>query len=186
MKYRKIRKAILAAVLAVPMAMSYPDPGIMAQDEPGMQEESVSEETEAEGVPEEDTSLEENPVSDQEEWELPGGSNLIIEDTPSDMEEQDSTFEDGFYASEETEGDAFFDGNAVELLEEDDFFMEGDTEDMIAAYIAPDNYVQEGNPVKNGGGGFTPVTIGETYFSSKYTRLGWNDDSQVYVILWRM
>ena len=89
MKYRKIRKAILAAVLAVPMAMSYPDPGIMAQDEPVMQEESVSEETEAEGVPEEDTSLEENPVSDQEEWELPGGSNLIIEDTPSDMEEQD-------------------------------------------------------------------------------------------------
>lgn len=180
MKYRKIRKAILAAVLAVPMAMSYPDPGIMAQDEPVMQEESVSEETEAEGVPEEDTSLEENPVSDQEEWELPGGSNLIIEDTPSDMEEQDSAFEDGFYASEETEGDAFFDGNAVELLEEDDFFMEGDTEDMIAAYIAPDNYVQEGSPVKNGSGGFTPVTIGETYFSSKYTRLGWNDDSQVY------
>ena len=47
----------------------------MAQDEPVMQEESVPEETEAEGVPEEDTSLEENPVSDQEEWELPGGSN---------------------------------------------------------------------------------------------------------------
>ena len=45
--------------------------------------------------------------------------------------------------------------------------------------LAPTDFVQEGVPVRNGNNGFTPVNIGETIFNSRYTRLGWNADSQV-------
>ena len=51
---------------------------------------------------------------------------------------------------------------------------------MIDAYVAPENYAQEGTPVREGKGGFTAVANGSTLFSSKYTRLGWNADTQVY------
>ena len=57
---------------------------------------------------------------------------------------------------------------------------DGSTDDLIDAYVAPENYAQEGTPVREGKGGFTAVANGSTLFSSKYTRLGWNADTQVY------
>ena len=59
-------------------------------------------------------------------------------------------------------------------------FEDGSTDDLIDAYVAPENYAQEGTPVREGKGGFTAVANGSTLFSSKYTRLGWNADTQVY------
>ena len=64
--------------------------------------------------------------------------------------------------------------DGLEVLED------GSTDDLIDAYVAPENYAQEGTPVREGKGGFTAVANGSTLFSSKYTRLGWNADTQVY------
>ena len=160
MRYRKLGKVILAAVLAIPIATSCPDPGVKAQEEA--------------------EPFDEEQVTDLEEWELPGGSNLIMEDVFEDSEDQNEQSEEGFFASDEETDEGFFDEDYVGFAEGEDVFEESETEDMVAAYIEPDGYKQEGNPVKDGNGGFTAVTIGENYFSSKYIRLGWNDDTKVY------
>ena len=70
--------------------------------------------------------------------------------------------------------------DAEEFYGELEMTEQWDTDDLISAYIAPEDFVQEGAPVKDGNGGFTAVANGESTFSSKYTRLGWNTDTQVY------
>ena len=81
MRYRKLGKVILAAVLAIPIATSCPDPGVKAQEEA--------------------EPFDEEQVTDLEEWELPGGSNLIMEDVFEDSEDQKEQSEEGLYASDE-------------------------------------------------------------------------------------
>lgn len=52
-------------------------------------------------------------------------------------------------------------------------------DDEIALFAVPESFVQEGQPVREGNEGFIPVKNGEAIFDSKYTRLGWNADSEV-------
>lgn len=196
MKYRKMRNAILAVMLAVPMAMSYPGLAIGAQEEIGqgenieeeetidagktilkntMQEDIIQEDTmqSKEGMDESEENLheEENLTEDFDEWTVPGGNTLFPEETEENPEKE-------FFSAEDSKEDDGFraDFQDLEVGSEE---IEAETDSLIDTYIAPEDYVQEGSPVKNGSGGFTPVTIGQSYFSSKYTRLGWNADTKV-------
>lgn len=80
--------------------------------------------------------------------------------------------EELFFASEEGQ-------NFEETELETDFWTEDTSDDLLSLYMEPENYVQEGTPVKDGAIGFIPVQPGKREFSSKYTRLGWNSDSKV-------
>ena len=147
MKKRKLKKTILAALLAVPVVLSSYGGIVKAQDEDVLQEEENAE------------MEEENEVgfflSEQEE------------------EEDDSKAE--FFSEGEDDVNSF--GDFYGELEATE---QWNTDDLISTYIAPDGFVQEGAPVKDGNGGFTVVANGQAVFSNKYTRLGWNADSQVY------
>lgn len=155
MRKRFFRKAVLAAVIAVPAVFSHPDSRALAQ-------EAWNSEEEMENISE-DTGEEEDTGSED----------------ATDLENQmDAEGDEGFF----TENDLF-----SEMEEDDLLFSEGEEavpeenmENLIDLYAAHAGFVQEGLPVRNGNGGFVPVTNGEAVFSSKYTRLGWNSNSAVY------
>lgn len=98
----------------------------------------------------------------------------------SDYVEENDFFAWNQSAEEENEfsGEEF--EEKLNFLDDFEVTEGGETEDMISLQVlAPTDFVQEGVPVRNGNNGFTPVNIGETIFNSRYTRLGWNADSQV-------
>lgn len=174
MKKRSLKKTLLAAALAVPVALSSPNLGVKAQEEAALQDTESAESDFGENavVPEEDT---EAPVEMEEktsENEMEAGEESLFQ-SGSDESEEDNK---GEFFADWDEGDDSSEEFYGELEETEQW----DTEDMISTYIAPEGFVQEGSPVKDGNGGFTAVANGSTTFSSKYTRLGWNTDSQVY------
>ena len=176
MRKRNLKKTILAAALAVPVAFSYPGWAVRAQEDGGMSAEIETQEIIQDNIESEEAEYEENPDSD----EMDGT------ETDQDVSEEEEVFQSGLIANEdgeflssleeiETPGeDSMFFQDGLEVLED------GNTDDLIDAYVAPENYAQEGTPVREGKGGFTAVANGSTLFSSKYTRLGWNADTQVY------
>lgn len=173
MRKRFFRKAVLAAVIAVPAVFSHPDSRALAQEEG----KAIEREKEAAGAEE------------QEAWNSEEEMENISEDTG---EEEDTGSEDATDLENQmdAEGDeGFFTENDLfsEMEEDDMLFSEGEEavpeenmENLIDLYAAHAGFVQEGLPVRNGNGGFVPVTNGEAVFSSKYTRLGWNSNSAVY------
>ena len=63
----------------------------------------------------------------------------------------------------ETSGeDSMFFQDGLEVLED------GSTDDLIDAYVAPENYAQEGTPVREGKGGFTAVANGSSFQQQIY------------------
>lgn len=163
MRKKSFRKALLAAALFIPITLSEPSGRVLAQEEL----------IEFEAREEADTA---------ENMEVP--QEGVEEETEINSEEEAGTNtsdEEGFIAEEENatkpDLDDFMDFTG-EMAE--DIFVEENADSMIALYAAPAGFVQEGLPVRNGNGGFTPVTDGQTVFSSKYTRLGWNSNSKVY------
>ena len=173
MRKRFFRKAVLAAVIAVPAVFSHPDSRALAQEEG----KAIESEEEAAGAEE------------QEAWNSEEEMEKISEDTG---EEEDTGSEDATDLENQmdAEGDeGFFTENDLfsEMEEDDLLFSEGEEavpeenmENLIDLYAAHAGFVQEGLPARNGNGGFVPVTNGEAVFSSKYTRLGWNSNSAVY------
>ena len=103
---------------------------------------------------------------------LEGWESFENTEMPSDEAENEDEESDTF-ESEKKEYH-FFSEEAEEFLEEEE-----NPDSRIALYAAPVGFVQEGQPVRYGNGGFTPVTNGQAVFSSKYTRLGWNSNSEV-------
>lgn len=186
MRKRNLKKTILAAALAVPVAFSYPGWAVRAQED-----EMVSTETEAQKVMQDNTApeeaeCEENPAYDEMDGAETDSTETDSTEADRNVSEEEKFFQSGLIANEdgeflssleemETSGeDSMFFQDGLEVLED------GSTDDLIDAYVAPENYAQEGTPVREGKGGFTAVANGSTLFSSKYTRLGWNADTQVY------
>ena len=186
MRKRNLKKTILAAALAVPVAFSYPGWAVRAQED-----EKVSTETEAQEVMQDNTApeeaeCEENPAHDEMDGAETDSTETDSTEADRNVSEEEKFFQSGLIANEdgeflssleemETSGeDSMFFQDGLEVLED------GSTDDLIDAYVAPENYAQEGTPVREGKGGFTAVANGSTLFSSKYTRLGWNADTQVY------
>ena len=186
MRKRNLKKTILAAALAVPVAFSYPGWAVRAQED-----EMVSTETEAQKVMQDNTApeeaeCEENPAHDEMDGAETDSTETDSTEADRNVSEEEKFFQSGLIANEdgeflssleemETSGeDSMFFQDGLEVLED------GSTDDLIDAYVAPENYAQEGTPVREGKGGFTAVANGSTLFSSKYTRLGWNADTQVY------
>ena len=186
MRKRNLKKTILAAALAVPVAFSYPGWAVRAQED-----EKVSTETEAQEVMQDNTApkeaeCEENPAHDEMDGAETDSTETDSTEADRNASEEEKFFQSGLIANEDGE---FLSSLAeMETPEEDSMFFQdglevledGNTDDLIDAYVAPENYAQEGTPVREGKGGFTAVANGSTLFSSKYTRLGWNADTQVY------
>ena len=164
MRKRFFRKAVLAAVIAVPAVFSHPDSRALAQEEG----KAIEREKEAAGA------------EQQELWESEEEMENISEDTG---EEEDTGSEDATDLENQmdAEGDeGFFTENDLfsEMEEDDLLFSEGEEavpeenmENLIELYAAPAGFVQEGLPARNGNGGFVADTNCEAVFSSKYTRL---------------
>ena len=147
MRKRFFRKAVLAAVIAVPAVFSHPDSRALAQEEG----KAIEREKEAAGA------------EQQELWESEEEMENISEDTG---EEEDTGSEDATDLENQmdAEGDeGFFTENDLfsEMEEDDLLFSEGEEavpeenmENLIELYAAPAGFVQEGLPARNGNGGF--------------------------------
>ena len=143
MRKRFFRKAVLAAVIAVPAVFSHPDSRALAQEEG----KAIEREKEAAGAEE------------QEAWNSEEEMENISEDTG---EEEDTGSEDATDLENQmdAEGDeGFFTENDLfsEMEEDDLLFSEGEEavpeenmENLIDLYAAHAGFVQEGLPVRNG------------------------------------
>ena len=166
MRKRNLKKTILAAALAVPVAFSYPGWAVRAQED-----EKVSTETEAQEVMQDNTApeeaeCEENPAHDEMDGAETDSTETDSTEADRNVSEEEKFFQSGLIANEdgeflssleemETSGeDSMFFQDGLEVLED------GSTDDLIDAYVAPENYAQEGTPVREGKGGFTAVANG--------------------------
>ena len=184
MRKRFLKKAVLAAVIAVPVVFSHPGSRALAQEE----SEAIESEEEAAGAKEQEVwsseaeemeETQENPAAEDEIENAQEEKMGNVQENTEEEEKRGLEADSGFFV----EKDAFSDLEGDFLLFSDaaeEPYQEENMDDLIALYAAPAGFVQEGLPVRNGNGGFIPVTNGEAVFSSKYTRLGWNSNSAVY------
>lgn len=149
MRKRNLKKTILAAALAVPVAFSYPGWAVRAQED-----EKVSTETEAQEVMQDNTApeeaeCEENPAHDEMDGAETDSTETDSTEADRNVSEEEKFFQSGLIANEDGDfcllwrkgnfrrGFLFFQ-EGLEVLED------GSTDDLIDAYVAPENYAQEG------------------------------------------
>lgn len=143
MRKRNLKKTILAAALAVPVAFSYPGWAVRAQED-----EKVSTETEAQEVMQDNTApeeaeCEENPAHDEMDGAETDSTETDSTEADRNVSEEEKFFQSGLIANEdgeflssleemETSGeDSMFFQDGLEVLED------GSTDDLIDAYVAP-------------------------------------------------
>ena len=142
MRKRNLKKTILAAALAVPVAFSYPGWAVRAQED-----EKVSTETEAQEVMQDNTApeeaeCEENPAHDEMDGAETDSTETDSTEADRNVSEEEKFFQSGLIANEdgeflssleemETSGeDSMFFQDGLEVLED------GSTDDLIDAYVA--------------------------------------------------
>ena len=140
------------------------------------------------GHAENSESTEAEYIGEVEQEEINGNQETQEEFAASeDGTEENETEENGLEENESEEAgfeDLFSKEEIEEFASEEDLFGEifSDeevTDDMASLYAVPENFVQEGSPVRFGANGFTTVSLGNQSYSSKYAKLGWNADTQV-------
>lgn len=140
------------------------------------------------GHAENSESTEAEYIGEVEQEEISGNQETQEEFAASeDGTEENETEESGLEENESEEAgfeELFSEEEIEEFASEEDLFGEifSDeevTDDMVSLYAVPENFVQEGSPVRFGANGFTTVSLGNQSYSSKYAKLGWNADTQV-------
>lgn len=168
---QKWKKAALVAAMIISTAVSS-ERFINAENSEQAEAEytEAAEQEETGGIQEiqEEFAASEDGTEENEPEE--GG---LGETDPEENESEEAGFGE-LFPEEEMEEFA----SEEELLGEN-FSDEEVTDDMVSLYAVPENFVQEGSPVRSGANGFTPVSLGNQSYSSKYAKLGWNADTQV-------
>ena len=140
------------------------------------------------GHAENSESTEAEYIGEVEQEEISGNQETQEEFAASeDGTEENETEESGLEENESEEAgfeELFSEEEIEEFASEEDLFGEifSDeevTDDMVSLYAVPENFVQEGSPVRFGANGFTTVSLGNQSYNSKYAKLGWNADTQV-------
>ena len=189
MKMGKCKKSLFAAVLAAAFLVQSSVGSVLA--EMGNEAQPVGIEQD---VRTESGELAENPEEKTREGEKSEADALYAEESAQEeggnSETDAKSEEDGFMEEEIQLPEDVLAGTAdTEFVSDEesfsdlaeDFFEDTveETDAGISLYAVPQGFVQEGSPVKSGAGGFIPVTIGDRSYSSKYIKLGHNEDTQV-------
>ncbi|MFR5407333.1 MAG: hypothetical protein ACLTGY_01605, partial [Blautia faecis] len=103
MRKRNLKKTILAAALAVPVAFSYPGWAVRAQED-----EKVSTETEAQEVMQDNTApeeaeCEENPAHDEMDGAETDSTETDSTEADRNVSEEEKFFQSGLIANEDGE-----------------------------------------------------------------------------------
>ena len=189
MKMGKCKKSLLAAIIAAAFLVQSSGGSVLAEMGNEAQPAKVEQ-----TIPDESQEQAENPEENTQEGEKSEADTLSADESSQEEgenSEADEKAEEGGFMEEDTQlpEDIITETADTEFVSDEesfsdlaeDFFEDTleETDAGISLYATPQNFVQEGSPVKSGAGGFIPVTIGDRSYSSKYVKLGHNEDTQV-------